>query len=146
MARLVRGDQNRDDRRHDEYQDHENEADHHSAHRPPAQVGAGDPSYYPQHAVELLVPQVRATAISPATCRIRDIGRHGLSMGVATVLLPVAVDIHVAHARSPPARDPYVRICRHPSNPDVVGCADFGRRRVRPVTRDAAGPRAALHR
>jgi|SRR5450631_354684 len=83
LAHLVRGDQNRDDRHHDEYQDHEDEAEHHSAHRPPAQVGAGDPSYYPQHAVELLVPQVRATTISPATGRITVIGCHGLSMGVS---------------------------------------------------------------
>ena len=94
-AHLVRGDQNRDDRHHDEYQDHEDEAEHHSAHRPPAQVRADDPSCYPQHAVELLVPQVRATAIGPATCRIGVIRSHGLSMGFSQ------------RARQCPVADPF---------------------------------------
>src|SRR5207244_89630 len=86
---LVRGDQNRDDRHHDEQQDQDNEANHQSAHGPSAPVGASESAGYPQHSLELLVPQVRATPISPATCRIRDVGCHRLSMAVTTGSVPL---------------------------------------------------------
>ena len=99
VAHLVRGHKNCDDRRHDEHKDHEDEADEHPAHPSPTDVGADDPSYDPQHAVKLFVPQVRATAIGPATGRIRDIARHALSMGVATVSLP-GVSTSTSHMRA----------------------------------------------
>jgi hypothetical protein len=85
---LVRGCQHRDDRHDDEHGDDEDEADDRAADPRSAKVRPGQAAHHSQLAVELLVPQVRAAAIGPAACRVRNIGRHGLSMRFETRRAP----------------------------------------------------------